>query len=102
MESGLEDAVISINGVSIDDPMQYHRTTPITTFQLGAENIVGIDPVVGQMVVDTHSFIIAPPEPGQYVIDLDNIRDGHPEMGHMRWIIDVVEPVDPGATPTGT
>lgn len=92
MEAGLEDSVISINGVSLDDPMQYHRTTPISTFQLGENNIAGMDPIVGKMVIDGHSFIIAPPAPGQYVIDLDNIRVGHPPMGHMRWIIDVVEP----------
>lgn len=102
MEAGLEDSIITINGVPVDNPMQYHRTTPISTFQLGANNIAGMDPVVGQMVIDGHSFIIAPPEPGQYIIDLDNIRVGHPPMGHMRWIIDVVAPVDPGATPTGT
>lgn len=84
--------VISINGVPLENPMQYHRTSPMGIIQLVPNNAYGVEPSVSYIVSDTHSFIISPPAPGQYIIDLDNIRQGHPEMGHLRWIIDVVPP----------
>jgi hypothetical protein len=58
----------SINGHEVAELEDYLVTSSLFTFTV-AENSDGMEPGVAQAVVASYNFIIAPPPPGEYVID---------------------------------
>lgn len=74
--NALQSSEVSINGVAVDDPMQYRHVTALHTLNFGPGNFYGIDPVVALSVTDGWGFVIAPPAPGEYEIVITNRWDG--------------------------
>lgn len=95
----VRDVRVTINGVEVENPMQYRRQTEMFTIQAWAGNGNGLNPGVGLAVVDNITFLILPPEPGQYTIVVEFTDPAH---GAQTYIIDVVPPTtlfDQMATP---
>ena len=68
------DAVVdvgaSINGQDVGDLTAYRVSSPLFTLNFPADNVFGAAPGVAEAVSDSYSFIIAPPTPGEYEIEL--------------------------------
>jgi hypothetical protein len=75
----ITDFEARVNGHEVADPDAYRTTSPMFTITFPENNIVGIDPGVGQVVSEAISFIIAPPPPGEYEIDVSVTLPGNPE-----------------------
>jgi hypothetical protein len=56
----ITDFEARVNGHEVADPDAYRTTSPMFTITFPENNIVGIDPGVGQVVSEAISFIIAP------------------------------------------
>lgn len=93
------DMSASINGEEVPDVMSYRIITDMYTVSFPPNNIYEIEPAVGYSVSDTYSFIIAPPEPGEYTIEVSGTLDG--EAWSATGIVLVTEPqvIMPEASP---
>lgn len=105
---GLTSSELTINGVEVDDPLQYRHVTPLHTLNFGPGNIYDLEPVVAYSVVDAYGFIVLPPAPGQYIIEMNNTWEGVEHIPPMRWTVSVVSPTItgdeevPASTPAAT
>ena len=70
-----------VNGEDVADLDAYRVTSPMFTITFPEDNILGIEPVVGQAVSEAISFIIAPPPPGEYLLEVSATLAGSPEPG---------------------
>jgi hypothetical protein len=95
---------VTINGVAVDDPMQYRHVTPLYTLNFGPGNFYELDPIVALSVTDAWGFVIAPPAPGEYELVISNQWDGMDEPYVTTYTI-VVTPatvIDPLASPVAS
>ena len=66
----------SVNGQEVAE-LETHRTvTPLFTLTLGEDNNLGVAPGVAQAMGLEYAFIIAPPPPGDYVVDVSASFEG--------------------------
>ncbi|MCO5219137.1 MAG: hypothetical protein M9909_09935 [Thermomicrobiales bacterium] len=102
--SDLTDSVVTINGVEVENPLQYWHITPVFALSLGPGNFSGLDPVVALAAAEGYGFIILPPTPGQYIIEVRDIWGGFDDVLPVRWIVNVVPPTInlPGSVPEAT
>lgn len=102
--SDLTGSIVTINGVEVEDPLQYRHITPPFTLNFGPGNFYGLDPVVALAIAEGYGFIILPPAPGQYVIEVRNIWEGFDGVLPVRWVVNVVSPTinSPGSVPEAT
>ena len=70
-----------VNGEDVADLDAYRATSPMFTITFPEDNILGIEPVVGQAVSEAISFIVAPPPPGEYLLEVSATLAGSPEPG---------------------
>ena len=87
----ITDIQVSIDGQDVADLDAYRSTSPMFTITVPEDNLLGIEPGVGQMVSDAISFIIAPPPPGKYEITVAVTLAGDPEPGGATTTL-IVEP----------
>ena len=77
----ITDIQISVDGQDVADLDTYRSTSPMFTVTVPENNLLGIEPGVGQMVSDAISLIIAPPPPGDYEITVAVTLAGDPAPG---------------------
>jgi hypothetical protein len=73
------DIQARVNGQDVADLDAYRTTSPMFTITFPENNIVGIEPGIGQVVSEAISFIIAPPPPGDYEIEVSVTLAGQTE-----------------------
>lgn len=101
----LTGAVVTINGIEVENPLQYHHVTPMFPINFGPGNIYEIDPVVALAMAEGYGMIMLPPAPGQYVIEVTTAWEGLEDVPPVRWVVNVVEPTvlhDDASTPAAT
>ena len=80
-DEDVTDYQAHVDGVDVGDLDAYRTTSRLFTITLAEDNVVEIEPGVGQMVTDAISFILAPPPPGEHVIEVSATLAGNPEPG---------------------
>jgi hypothetical protein len=78
-DQDVTDIQARVNGQDVADLDAYRTTSPMFTITFPENNIVGIEPGVGQVVSEAISFIIAPPPPGDYEIEVSVTLAGQTE-----------------------
>ena len=68
----------NVNGQEVADLDAYRIVTPLFTLTLGEDNDLGVEPGVAQAMALDYGFIIAPPPPGEYAIDVSTTIEGQP------------------------
>ena len=68
--NGATDNEASVNGQDVDDLDVYRIATPLFTVALPEDNIIGVEPVVAEVISEGYTFIISPPPPGEYEVRL--------------------------------
>jgi hypothetical protein len=68
----------NVNGHEVADLDAYRIVTPLFTLTLGEDNDLGVEPGVAQAMSLDYGFLIAPPPPGEYVIDVSSTIEGQP------------------------
>ncbi len=102
--NALISSEITVNGVAVDDPMQYRHVSPLYTLNFGPGNFYELEPVIGLAVTDALGFVIAPPAPGDYEIVITNQWEGMDEPYVTTYTI-VVTPatvIEPDASPVAS
>jgi hypothetical protein len=96
----IAEASVSINGQEVSDLDAYWTTSPLFTITFPEDNIVGIEPGVGQAVSEAMSIIIAPPQPGEYVItgSLRHVWESVPTTNSTTIIVEAPQVIEPPTT----
>jgi hypothetical protein len=96
----ITDYLLRVDGEDVTDLDAYRSTSPLFTITVPDDNIVGLEPGVGQVVSDAISVIIAPPPPGDYEITVSVTLSGNPEPGGSTTTVVVESPriVEPPPT----
>lgn len=100
----LVEVTVTINGQEVPDVMSYRTVTPLFTLTFPEDNLLGVPAGVANSVADGYSIIVAPPDPGEYVITVTNRFEDPPQTFEGTIRVVVVEPqiVEPEATPVAT
>jgi hypothetical protein len=72
----ITDYQASVNGQDVADLDMYRTASPLFTVVLPENNVLGVEPGVAQAVAEEYSFIIAPPQPGEYEVSWSAIYLG--------------------------
>jgi hypothetical protein len=101
---GVTDNQASINGEEVPDLETYRTTSPLFTLALTEDNIYELPEGIALAVTDNYSFIIAPPPPGEYVIEYSWMLEGDPVPWMGTYEITVMAPqvIEPEATPNAS
>jgi hypothetical protein len=96
----IADSSVRINGQEVSDLDAYWTTSPLFTITFPEDNIVGIEPGVGQSVSEAISIIIAPPQPGEYVItaSLRHEWESVPTTNSTTIIVEAPQVIEPPTT----
>jgi hypothetical protein len=91
----------TIDGQEIPDLDRYLSTSPIFTMNLPEDNFFGVPAGPAQAVAVGYGVILAPPPPGEYVIDGSaDFGDGSPPLAAtIRVVVQEPAVVEPAATP---
>jgi hypothetical protein len=102
--NAMESSSVTINGVAVDDPMQYRHVTSLYTLNFGPGNFYEIEPVVALAVTDAWGFIIAPPAPGEYELVISNQWEGMdgPIVTTYTIVVTPATVIEPDATPVAS
>ena len=71
-----------VNGQQVADLEAYRTVTPLFTLTFADDNLLGVEPGVAQAMSLDYGFIIAPPPPGEYVIDISTTIAGQPALAY--------------------
>ena len=89
------DNEASVNGHDVAGLDAYRIATPLFTVALPADNIIGVEPVVAEVVSEGYNFIIAPPPPGEYEVLTSTIYNGQPAPGAFTVIVAAPHVIEP-------
>jgi len=102
------DIQVQIDGVPLNDVGQYRNITPVFSITLPADNLIeyfgcGNGPgTYGPCVADGYTLLLAPPAPGEHIIDetmVQHLVPGDPSQDvHLEFVFHLtVEPKGTGA-----
>ena len=95
----IADEAVRINGQEVPDLATYRSSSPLTPIIFPEDNIFGAPAGVGLFVTDAYGFIIAPPDPGTYEIEL---AFGPDVAVTYQVSVEAPQIIEPEATPEGT
>jgi dienelactone hydrolase len=84
-----------VNGQEVAE-IDAYRTASLFTLTFPENNVLGVEPGVAQAASEQYGFIIAPPPPGEYVIDVSTTFEGETGAYTMTVIVEAPRVSEPG------
>jgi len=99
------DAIVSVEATVDGQPVTnldaYRTVSPLSTFWFPEDNFFGVPGGVAQFVADGYSFLIAPPPPGEYDIEVSTQfeDDDAPFAVAITVVVEAPQIIEPEASP---
>ncbi len=95
----IADEAVRINGQEVPDLATYRSSSPLTPIVFAEDNIFGVPAGVALFVNDAYGFLLAPPAPGTYEIE---VAFGPDVVVTYQVSVEAAQIIEPEATPEGT